>query len=185
MTRPLPARHAPPARGVTLLEVMIAMAILAVGLLGMMHFQIVGITGNNGGRMHTIAAELAQEMVSGIERLQFGDAMVAPTGSSGPTPPAPFGPVLDVDGEVTAGAHEWSDASPVPGVRLASEIPPEFERRWTVWAYSPTPGALPAAKLVAVSVVYLEPSIRYRREIVLYTQLSDVGTVLFNITANR
>jgi len=185
MTRTHAPRPVPPARGVTLLEVMIAMAILTVGLLGMMHFQIVGITGNNGGRMHTIAAQLAQELVSGVERLQFGDPLVAPTGSSGPTAPTPFGPVLDVDGEVTAGAHEWSDASPMPGVRLSTEIPPEFERRWTVWAYSPTPGALPAAKLVAVSVIYQEPSIRYRREIVLYTQLSDVGTVLFNITANQ
>jgi hypothetical protein len=182
MTRPLPARR---VRGLSLLEVMIAMAILMVGLLGMMHFQIVGITGNNGGRMHTVAAELAQELVSGIERLQFGDPVLTPTGSSGPTAPTPFGTVLDGSGAVVTGAHEWSDASPVPGVRPSSEIPPEFERRWTVWAYSPTPGAQPAAKLVAVSVVYQEPAVRLRREVVRYTQLADVGTVLFNITANQ
>lgn len=185
MTRRHHARRAPPCPGLSLLEVMIAMAILLVGLLGMMHFQIVGITGNNGGRMHTIASELAQEMVAGIERLPYGDTLLDATGSTGPTAPTPFGSVLDGDGEVVSGVHEWSDGSPIPGVRSAAEVPIGFERRWTVWGYSPGSGGTPTVKLIAISVVYREPAIPLPREVVRYTQLFDPGALLSNIAASQ
>lgn len=178
-------RPAPPARGVTLLEVTIAMAILLVGLLGMMHFQIAGITGNNGGRMQAIATELAQEVVSGVERIPFGDPIVASTGSTGPAAPAPFGSLLDGSGDVSPGAHEWSDATPIPGVRLAGEVPSGFQRRWSVWGYSPASGGTATVKVIAVSVIYVEPNLRFPREVVRYTQVFDAGALISNIAANQ
>jgi hypothetical protein len=172
---------------------MVAMTILMVGLLGMMHFQILGISANGAARMHTLATELAQEMVSGIERLPFGDPLLAATGSSGPGAPTPFGRLLVPPGrEVTAGAHEWNDATPIPGVRPAGGTGfvtgPEgwrYERRWSVWGYSPSAGGLPTVKLVAVSVVYREPLNQLGREVVLYTQLFDPAALITNIPANQ
>jgi hypothetical protein len=69
-------------------------------------------------------------------------------------------------------------------VRLDAELPPGFTRRWTVWGYSPSSGALPAVKVVAVSVTWREPSLALPREVVLYTQLVDPGAIVSNVAAN-
>jgi hypothetical protein len=135
--------------------------------------------------MNSIATELAQELVSGLERLPYGDPLLDPTGSTGPSAPTPFGSLLDGSGGVMAGAHEWSDAAPVPGVRASAEMPPDIERRWSVWGYSPGSGGLPTVKIVAVSIVYREQAIRFPREVVHYTQLFDQGALISNIAANQ
>ncbi|HSN91486.1 MAG TPA: hypothetical protein VLS93_09675 [Anaeromyxobacteraceae bacterium] len=178
-------RLRPAPRGTSLLEVTIAMSILLVGLLGMMHFQIAGITGNNGGRMQGIATELAQEVMEGVERLPFGDPLLAPTGTTGPTQPVPFGSLLDGSGGILPGAHEWADATPIPGVRLAGEVPAEFERRWSVWGYSPGSGGSATVKVIAVSVVYREPALRFPREVVRYTQIFEPRALIVNVAANQ
>jgi hypothetical protein len=178
-------RHARGESGLTLIEVMIAFVILLVGLLGMMKFQIMGITSTAAGRKHTVATELAQELMAGIELLPFGDPLLdPPLGTSGPTPPTPFGP-LTAAGTVATGAHAWVDTSPIPGVRSASEAGEEYARRWTVWGYSPSSGALPAVKVVAVSVVYGEPLSGQPREVVLYTQLYESSAFISNVGANQ
>lgn len=170
-------------RGLTLLEVMVALVVLLVGLLGMMRLQIIGISSNGGARMQMVGTEIAQELVSGIERLPFGDALIPVTGTSGPTAPTPFGRLVS-GATIASGASVWSDASPVPGVRLDTQLPPGFTRRWTVWGYSPSAGALPAVKLVAVSVTWREPALALPREVVLYTQLVDSGALVSNLPAN-
>jgi hypothetical protein len=174
----------PRAAGLSLLEVLIAMSVLLVGILGMMQLQIFGITSNNGGRMQSVATELAQEVVAGVERLPFGDALLAPSGTTGPAAPTPFGRLVSGT-TVATGAHAWDDSAPIPGVRASTAIPSGYERRWTVWGYSPSSGALPAVKLVAVSVVWYEPGIRFPREVVRYTQLVDAGAFVANLPANQ
>jgi prepilin-type N-terminal cleavage/methylation domain-containing protein len=176
--------HRPGApRGFTLLEVMIALTILLVGLLGMMRLQIIGISSNNGGRLQTVGTELAQELVTGLERLPFGDPLLAVTGTAGPAAPTPFGRLV-AGAEIAEGGLTWADGSAVPGVRLDTELPPGFTRRWTVWGYSPSSGALPAVKVVAVSVTWREPALALPREVVLYTQLVDPGAIVSNLAAN-
>jgi prepilin-type N-terminal cleavage/methylation domain-containing protein len=179
-------RHA----GFSLLEVMIALAVLTVGLLGMMHLQIIGIVSNNTGRKHTVATELADELISGIERLPFGDPLLLATGSTGPTAPTPFGRLVTGNtlSASASAARVWSDSTPVPGVRKTTEIGPEqaeYDRRWTVWGYAPSAGAIPIVKLVAVSVVYKERGMNIPREVVLYTQLNEPSSLTANITANQ
>jgi hypothetical protein len=164
---------------------MVALSILLVGLLGMMHLQVIGISSNNGGRLQTLGTEIAQELVSGLERLPFGDTRLTVTGTAGPTAPTPFGRLV-IGATIASGATQWSDASAVavPGVRLDTELPPGFTRRWTVWGYSPSIGALPAVKIVAVSVTWREPALALPREVVLYTQLADAGSLVSNLPAN-
>lgn len=184
-------RHAPVRRpnGFSLLEVMIALAVLTIGLLGMMHLQIIGIVSNDTGRKHTVATELADELVSGIERLPFGDPLLSPSGNTGPTAPTPFGRLVAGGTLTSTGTHEWSDAThAIPGVRKTTEIGPDhsqYDRRWTVWGYAPSAGAIPIVKLVAVSVVYKERGMSIPREVVLYTQLNEPSSLSANITANQ
>jgi type IV pilus assembly protein PilV len=125
----------------TLIEVMVAMAILLIGMLGMLRMHLLGMHATTGGRMATQGEEIARELASGLERVQFGDPLLADTGSTGTVAPTPFGWLVAGDGSIATGAHEWSDATPVPGVRPSIELPSAaYSRRWTVWGYSEAAG---------------------------------------------
>ena len=128
------------SRGLTLIEVMIALAILLVGLLGMMQFQIVGIRPRRRAGKHTVATELAQELMAGIELLPFGDPLLA-DGNIGPTPPTPFGRLVRGDTLTRPAPRVGGPTHRRPGVRTC-EIGAdhaEYERRWTVWGYALPP----------------------------------------------
>lgn len=181
----MPRLHRAPL-GFSLLEVMVALTILLIGLVGMMQLQIFGIGANAGGRKHTIATELAQELGAGMERLAFNDPVLTPTGGTGPTIPAGFGRLVTGNTLQASVARAWSDASPIAGVRTAAEAGGEqFERRWTVWGYSPGVGASPAVKIVAISVVYREAGLQVPREVLLYAQIHDPAALAANLAANQ
>ncbi len=178
-------------RGTSLIELMIAMAVLTIGLLAMWRLHMVGITANAAARRHTVATALAQELVSGLERLGFDDALLGAnyTGSS-VSSSALFGPLVDGGGDVKEGAYDF-DVTPVPGVRPpadmreASEVSASYKRRWTVWAYR-APGApassTPGVKIIAVSVVWFDPPFARPREVVLYTQVYNAASFMANLT---
>ena len=69
----------------TILEVMIALGILAVGLLAMLAMQISAMRGGKYGRHTTEAAQLARDQMEYLHRLDWGDALIAPTGWTAPT----------------------------------------------------------------------------------------------------
>jgi len=69
----------------TILEVMIALGILAVGLLAMLAMQISAMRGGKYGRHTTEAAQLARDQMEYLHRLDWGDALIAPTGWTPPT----------------------------------------------------------------------------------------------------
>jgi hypothetical protein len=180
-------------RGTTLLEALISLSVLLVGMLGLIHLQVYGLTANGGARAHTVAVQLAKELASGLERVAPTDAQLA--GAAGPTvsaPPAPFGTLLQANGSVGTGAHvhEFDDAAAIPGARLDTAIErdaadatlPAFRRRWAVWDTFDS-GSGVATKVIAVSVVYNERGATSPREVVLYTQVSNRGLFGANIAA--
>jgi type IV pilus assembly protein PilV len=172
----------------TLIEVMVALSILLVGLLGMLQLHLVGMRANAGGRMATQGEEIARELAAGLERLQFGDPLLADSGSTGTARPTPFGPLVTGTGDITAGAHEWSDATPIPGVRLSTELPggaTTYARRWTVWGYSEVGGGTASYRLVAASVTWTEPGLARPREAVVYTQVRNPVTLFTAMAVNR
>ena len=63
----------------TLLEVMIALAVLAVGLLAMLAMQVSAMRGGKYGRHTTEAAQLARDQMEYLHRLDWGDAAIQPT----------------------------------------------------------------------------------------------------------
>ncbi len=193
-------RPIPPARGAMLIELMIAMAVLAVGMLAMWHLHMVGLTSTAAGRRNTIATALASELLSGLERLSYDDALLSSTATGRPasdgSPTAgTFGYLVDASGAVAAGARAWDDAAPVPGVRLdsemreASDASARYQRRWTVWAFvapldtRPTP--TPGAKMIAASVVWWDPPFARPREVVLYSQVPNPAAIRQGLEESR
>ena len=84
----------------TLLEVMIALGVLAVGLLAMLAMQVSAMRSGKYGRHTTQGAQLARDQMEFLHRLDWGDARVAATAWTGPTfleNPAPFPVVVTVD----------------------------------------------------------------------------------------
>lgn len=66
-------------RGFTLLEVLIALAILSVGLLALAQMQIAAINGNLSASKMTIATTLAQDKIEELKGLDYDDAQLADT----------------------------------------------------------------------------------------------------------
>lgn len=174
-------------RGLTLIEAMVALSVLLVGLLGLLRLHVVGTTSNTGGRMHTQATEMARELVAGLERLPYEDSLLSEIGSADDDPPSTFGWLLAADGTVTStsGVHGDHAGEVVPGVRLASELPAGYQRRWTVWHYLAPGTTIPAASIVAVSVVWKEPSFGRPREIVMYTQIPNPAALMAGLAVNQ
>lgn len=173
-------------RGVTLLEAVVSLSLLLVGIVGMMHLQIVGVTADAGARSQTQALQMARELAAGIEKLEPFHALLAPH-HGGVSPPSTFGRLLQPDGTIATSGHTaWSDATPLPGVRTDAEVLaadgadpedpslPRFQRRWSVWQ-AETAATTGGVKLVAISVAYRERALPGLREVVLLTQVSNKG----------
>jgi prepilin-type N-terminal cleavage/methylation domain-containing protein len=163
-----------PHRGFSILEVMLALAVLTVGILGMWHLHVFGLTSTAAARRNTIATAMAGELVSGLERLGFNDPLLTGAGyASGTSPPTPFGQLVAGSTTVATGARDWSDSTPVPGVRLDSQLreatdaTANYRRHWTVWGVQ-MPNGLIGANLIAVSVTWNDPPFARPREVVQY-----------------
>lgn len=189
MAHPLSRRPAP--RGSTLLEALIALSILLVGLLGMAQLQLLSLGANQGARARAQALEIAKELASGLERLEYDDTLLAPTVTA---PSADFGRALRPDGSIDGSSFRaWSDSysALVPNVRLDTTFEgdvvdtslPGFQRRWAVWA--PAGLAAQYSKLIAVSVTYHEKSLSRPMEVTLLTQVSNAGAAIANAAAYR
>ena len=68
------------SRGFTLLEVMIALGILAVGLLSVAAAQLYAMRGGSSGRHTSDAAVVAHSQLENFQRIAFADAELAATG---------------------------------------------------------------------------------------------------------
>jgi len=70
-------------KGFTLLEVLIAFIILAVGLLGLAALQIIAIKANAFSKEMTQASAIAQAKLEELKNLPFSDVKLHPTDSPG------------------------------------------------------------------------------------------------------
>ncbi len=67
------------SQGFTMIEVMIALAILGFGLLAMAVMQIQALSGGRAGRHTTQAAVIARDQMETFQRLAWADAQLAQT----------------------------------------------------------------------------------------------------------
>lgn len=174
------------ATGFSLVEVMIALGILMVGILGTMTLQIQSLSWNQSARAQTRAMELALELRAGLESLPYADARLAPTAAWSATPPTTFAPILGLHptGD-DPDARSWSDASPIPGVTQDAALEgddlnsglPLYRRRWKVWGYTEMSATNAGALIIAVSVMYHDKGSGAAKEVVVYTQRVNPASV--------
>jgi type IV pilus assembly protein PilV len=70
-----------PRAGLTLIEVMIALTILAVGLLTLATMQLEALRGGRSGASDTFATALAQDKMEELQRMSWANADLAATGN--------------------------------------------------------------------------------------------------------
>lgn len=85
--------------GMTLIEVMLACVLLAIGLLGMLALQYQTMRGSQVGRHYTIASQLARDRIEELHRLPWADV---PVTAGWVTDPDLDNTVLNADGAVTS-----------------------------------------------------------------------------------
>ncbi|HET9551916.1 MAG TPA: prepilin-type N-terminal cleavage/methylation domain-containing protein [Anaeromyxobacteraceae bacterium] len=180
------------ASGLSLIEMMVALSILLVGLVGLMRMQVMGMYANQASRAHTMAVQLANELAGALQRLPWESALVQPSATAATTPPAVFGKLLDGTSLPTSGFVAWSDAShaaTLPSVRTDAQLAefdpdgtPVYARRWTVWGYA-APGGTLGGKVIAVSVVFHERGSAIPYEVVVYAQQGNPGAAFANAAA--
>ena len=83
LIRPL-LRSRKRSEGFTLIEVVVAMGILATGLLAVSAAQLYAMRGGRSGRHTTDAAEIAQSQVEAFQRMDWADAGLAATAGWAP-----------------------------------------------------------------------------------------------------
>lgn len=97
--------------GLTLIEVMIALTILAVGLLTLATMQLEALRGGRRGASDTFATTLAQDKMEQLQRVSWTNAALAPTGNwaaaESETHPA-NGQTYLVDWRVTDLVTDWT-----------------------------------------------------------------------------
>lgn len=93
------------AQGFTLIEVMVALGILATGLLAVSAAQLYAMRGASTGRHTTDAAEIAQTQIEAFQRMAWNDTLVDPNLAATGGAWVPAGAGLQVDRSVeTPGA---------------------------------------------------------------------------------
>lgn len=106
------------SEGFTLLEVMIALVILAVGLLGLAALQLTAVKGNAFSSEMTYATMLAQGQAEYLKSLPFTDASLQPgsyTNTATNTPFTPF-PIISKGVQYTI---SWTvSADNVPAINM-------------------------------------------------------------------
>lgn len=180
-------------RGTTLVEAMVALAILLVGLLAMARFQIYGMTTTQGARAYTVASELAVELANGLSALPYNDARLSGVDSATPgVPPSGFGPLINATLPAT-GVHDYDDSNLIPQTHRDAELErdatdptlPVYRRRWSVWNVATTTTNNVTAKLIAVSVIWRERGLPNPREIVVYVHSELRGSFMADLNAFR
>lgn len=84
MQSPRPAGRRRRSRGFTLVEIMIAGAILGFGLLTAAAMQLRAMSGGSQGRHSTTASVIARDQMETFQRLAWGSAPLAATGWTAP-----------------------------------------------------------------------------------------------------
>ncbi len=101
-------------RGYTLIEVLIAMAIFSIGILGVGTMQLKSTGGNTSARIRTEASIWGQDLVETLMIRDYGDALL--TVGAHPPPVIPG----NVSGNYQMQWRVWDDAGAVAGAMTQS-----------------------------------------------------------------
>ncbi len=143
-----------PQLGFTLIEVLVALTILVIGLLGVALMQVVSIQGNTFSREMAVATGLGQDMLEKLRTLQWTELKVDDALTAGDHPTGTdINRDIDRDGDPPYLAVAAGDANIIDeqgfGAADAGSGPLLYTRTWTV-----TDGQ-PAANMKTIEVTVL------------------------------
>lgn len=125
------------SEGFTLIEVVVAMGILATGLLAVSAAQLYAMRGGRSGRHTTDAAEIAQSQVEVFQRMDFADPGLAATGGWSP-----------------AGGAQVDRSVQTPGVPVVEQ---SYSMQWRI-VNGPLVSGRVFLKTIDVQVTWDEPN---------------------------
>lgn len=144
--------------GFSLIEVLVALTILSVGLLGLAMFQVTAIKGNAIASKWTVAAQLSQDRLERFRHVSWDNSSFASSGSSGFTTGPPAQPIYA--NLLSGGA---GDNTIVRGTAY-----------YRVWYVNPTPGATNQFTTITVWTCWRDESSNWHN-VMLVTQRANVG----------
>lgn len=135
------------AKGFTVIEVLIALAILSVGIMALISMMIQVVKANAFSDKMTKAAALVQDKMEELRRLQYEDAQLTNRGDNNDVS-------TDVQGTpalFTSPDHSDAepDGDPAPSVTLSSTL----QRVWNVADNTPNIGSVTNPKMKTVTVI--------------------------------
>ncbi len=147
-------------RGFSLIEVLIALVILAVGLLGLALFQTTAIKGNAIAAKWTVATELAQDKLERFRHVNWDNASIASSSSTG----------------ITTGPPAQPNYANLPGGGAGDNTIVRGTQYYRVWYVNPTPSATNTFTTITVWCCWQDDSSRWHN-VMLMTQRSNIGGV--------
>lgn len=172
-----------PARGFTLIESVVAMAIMLVGSLGLLALHGMGVRMNADARVMTRATAIGQDLVSQLQLWSYADPRLANSVTSNDAGQAYADPGATFETDAFVFDHqepelEGQDQTLFPwnGIPSAAVQGLGFTRYWNVAEVDDVNGfGTPDAKRVAVIVRWVQDG--GPRRLVLLTTLANPGNI--------
>ncbi|MDA8179118.1 MAG: prepilin-type N-terminal cleavage/methylation domain-containing protein [Desulfobacteria bacterium] len=142
--------------GFSLIEVLVALTILAVGLLGLAMFQITAIKGNAIASKWTVATELAQDRIERFRHVAWDNNLASSSAGGFTTGPPPAPNYANLPGAA-------GDNTIVRGTQY-----------YRVWYVNPTPGSTNTFTTITVWCCWQDESSVWHN-VMLVTQRTNVG----------
>lgn len=150
---PTPRAHR--ARGFSLIEAMAALAIFSIGLLGVLHMNVLASQQNGLARRQSTASKVARDLVDAFERLPYGHTLLSTESTIDPADPR-FTSFDEPDGRVKlADAVALVGERPLLGAAHASVntrpgTQPIYEVAWRVAPVKAADGGTEARRILVM-----------------------------------
>jgi prepilin-type N-terminal cleavage/methylation domain-containing protein len=145
----------PCARGFSLIEAMAALAIFSIGLLGVLHMNVLASQQNGLARRQSTASKVARDLVDAFERLPYGHTLLSNESTIDPADPR-FVNFDEADGRVKlADALALVGERPLLGAAHASVstrpgTQPIYEVAWRVAPMKAADGGTEARRILVM-----------------------------------